>query len=147
MVFVIFKVFLVSCLWSTVLRMIFAWDFWYLNWFSFFKSYKIWHHLCATRKHIKCRFESRLNGCFRLLYGCCTAIASANSLISDFVFVENPLFSQNYGLQRVDNGLKSKGLNHKSTLETCENTLKSCYVHSLKRITWEKQHKFIAKLS
>jgi len=51
------------------------------------------------------------------------------------LLVENSLFSQNHGLQRADNGLKSKGLHPKLTLETCENIVKSYYARSLKRIT------------
>jgi len=51
-----------------------------------------------------------------VVFDCCTAVASSQSLISGFVFVENSLFSQNHGLKRADNWLKSKGLNYKLLL-------------------------------
>ena len=64
-----------------------------------------------------------------------STVASVNSFDFRLRCLLKATISQNYDLQRVDNGLKSKGLNRKLTLETCENTVKSCYVHSLKRIT------------
>jgi hypothetical protein len=82
------------------------------------------NHIAYNLKQLKyhesgqtCGLEANL--CLKSPYLSFSTIASSNSLISDFVFVENPLFSQNHSLKRADNGLKSKGLNPKLILETC----------------------------
>ena len=98
-----------------------------LDSFSFFKFHRIWQHLSATRKHIKCRFQVAL----LVIFDCCTAVASSNSLILGFVVCWKLTIFSNHGLKRADNWLKSKGLNHKSILWDLWNTVKSYYAHSL----------------
>jgi|JI9StandDraft_1071089.scaffolds.fasta_scaffold192495_1 hypothetical protein len=58
-------------------------------------------------------FASRFNCIFDCMY-------LTNSLISDFVFVENSLFSQNYGLKRADNGLNLNVWTRSQPFETDE---------------------------
>ena len=58
----------------------------------------------------------------------------ANSLISDFVACRKPL------LQRANNWLNLKIWTRNQSFETCENSVKFYYAHSLKHRTWEKQH-------
>ena len=64
------------------------------------------------------RLEANLR--FQVALIAFSTVASNQSLISDFVACWKFIISQNHGLQRADNGLKSKNLNHKLTFETCE---------------------------